>query len=136
MPSFLKYIEESGLGFCSFAHRSLAHLLMSLKSNERLRAICSDHSRQISDCEQIPQVAHIKRATVSGLLRSLMTNEGLSALRSGHSLIFGYYQVGNTSSRKITEFKQLGPWLALGWVTIQAQWAPKVYPFFPKIVNF
>ena len=29
------------------------------------------------------------------------------------------YQVGNTSSRKITEDKQLGPWLALGWVTIQ-----------------
>ena len=29
------------------------------------------------------------------------------------------YQVGNTSSRKITEDKQLGPWLALGWATIQ-----------------
>ena len=29
------------------------------------------------------------------------------------------YQVGNTSSRKITVVKQLGPRLALGWVTIQ-----------------
>ena len=29
------------------------------------------------------------------------------------------YQVGDTSSRKITEVKQLGPWLALGWVNIQ-----------------
>ena len=28
------------------------------------------------------------------------------------------YQVGNTSSRKIAEVKQLGPWIALGWVTI------------------
>ena len=30
----------------------------------------------------------------------------------------GQYQVGNTSSRKIIEVKQLGPWLALGWVAI------------------
>ena len=29
------------------------------------------------------------------------------------------YQVGNTSSRKNTEVQQLGPRLALGWVTIQ-----------------
>ena len=29
------------------------------------------------------------------------------------------YQVGNTSSHKNTEVKQLGPWSALGWVTIQ-----------------
>ena len=29
------------------------------------------------------------------------------------------YHVGNTSSRKITEVKQLRPRLALGWVTIQ-----------------
>ena len=29
------------------------------------------------------------------------------------------YQVKNTSSCKITEVKQLGPQLALGWVTIQ-----------------
>ena len=26
----------SGLGICSFAHRSFAHLLISLKSNEQL----------------------------------------------------------------------------------------------------
>ena len=30
-----------------------------------------------------------------------------------------FYQVGNTSSRKITEVKQLGLRLALGWATIQ-----------------
>ena len=29
------------------------------------------------------------------------------------------YQVGNTRSRKNTEAKQLGPQLALGWVTIK-----------------
>ena len=29
------------------------------------------------------------------------------------------YQVGNTRSRKNTEVKQLGPQLALGWVTIK-----------------
>ena len=29
------------------------------------------------------------------------------------------YQVGNTSSQKNTEVKQLGPLLALGWVAIQ-----------------
>ena len=29
------------------------------------------------------------------------------------------YQIGNTSSRKNTKVKQLGPKLALGWVTIQ-----------------
>ena len=28
------------------------------------------------------------------------------------------YQVRNISSPEITEVKQLGPWLALGWVTI------------------
>ena len=52
-----------------------AHLLISLKSIERLWAIRSDRSRQMSDCEQIAQVAHIKRATVSESLRLLMTNE-------------------------------------------------------------
>ena len=32
---------------------------------------------------------------------------------------YSYYQVGNTSSRKMTEVQQLGPRLALEWVTIQ-----------------
>ena len=35
------------------------------------------------------------------------------------------YHVGNTSSRKITEVKQLRPRLALGWVTIQVDAAVK-----------
>ena len=30
-----------------------------------------------------------------------------------------YLHIGNTSFRKITDVKQLGPRLALGWVTIQ-----------------
>ena len=37
----------------------------------------------------------------------------------GEGAILGLYQVGNTSSRKNTEVRQLGPQLALGWVTIQ-----------------
>ena len=36
-----------------------------------------------------------------------------------NKFVLRLYQVGNTSSRKITKFKQLGPQLALGWVTIQ-----------------
>ena len=53
----------AGLGICSFAHS-----LRLLKSNERLWVICSDRSGQMSDCEQIAQVAHVKRATMSELL--------------------------------------------------------------------
>ena len=60
---------------CSKLIRSLAHLLISLKSNEWLWAILSDHSRQMSHCEQIAQVAQDKWATMSDSLRSLMINE-------------------------------------------------------------
>ena len=60
-----------------------AHSLVLLKSNERLWAIRSDRSR--TNCEQISQVTHIKRATVSELLSSLMTNERLWAISSGGS---------------------------------------------------
>ena len=55
-----------------------AHLLISLKSNARLWAIRSDRSRQMSNCEQIAQVAHDIWATVSDSLRSLMINERMS----------------------------------------------------------
>ena len=83
------FIEKTsnlpGLGIISFAHRSFAHSLRSLKSNERLWVIFSDPSRQMSDCEQIAQVAHIKRATVSELLRLLMKNERPWAIHSGCS---------------------------------------------------
>ena len=65
------------LGILSFAHRSCAHLLISLKSIERLWAIHSDRSRKMSDCEQIAQVDQDIWATMSELLRSLMTNERL-----------------------------------------------------------
>ena len=49
-----------------------AHLLILLKSNERLWAIRSDRSRQMSNCELIAQVAQDKWATMS---QSLMINE-------------------------------------------------------------
>ena len=48
--------------------------------NERLLAIPSDHSGQKSDCEQIAQVAHDKRATVSELLRSLDAHDKRAAV--------------------------------------------------------
>ena len=67
----LTRLLKPGLGIRSFAHSSFAHLLISLKSNERLWAIRSDRSRQMSDCEQIAQVAQRKWATVSESLRSL-----------------------------------------------------------------
>ena len=70
---------------CSFAHCSFAHLLISLKSNERLWAIRSDCSRQMSDHERIAQVAQRKWATVSESLRSLKTNEWPWAICSGRS---------------------------------------------------
>ena len=55
-----------------------AHSLSSLKSNERLWAICSNRSRQMSDPEQIAQVAQDKWATLSDSLRSLRGNEWMS----------------------------------------------------------
>ena len=72
----------------SFPHlliRSFVHSLILLKSNERLWAIHSDRSRQMSDREQIAQVAPDKWANVSELLRSLMTNEQLWVICSGRS---------------------------------------------------
>ena len=47
-----------------FAHLLIAHSL-----------ICSDCSSQMSDCEQIAQVAHVKRVTMNESLRLLMINE-------------------------------------------------------------
>ena len=65
------------LGIRSFAHRSFAQIaqfkwatvrdsLRLLRTNERLRAIRSDCSEQMSDCEGIAQVAHVKRVIRSG----------------------------------------------------------------------
>ena len=65
---------EAGLGIGSFAHHSFAHSLILLKSNERLWAIRSDRSRQMSDREGIAQVTQRKWATVSESLSSLKTN--------------------------------------------------------------
>ena len=44
----------------------------------RLGVIRSDRSRQMGACEQIAQVAHIKRVTVSDSLRSLRIHEQMS----------------------------------------------------------
>ena len=71
-----------GLGIRSFTHRSFAHSLISIKSNERLRAIRLDRSRQMSNHEGIAQR---KWATASELLRLLKTNERPWAIRSGRS---------------------------------------------------
>ena len=67
--------QRAGLEIRSFAHRSFTHLLISLKTNEWLWAICSNRSRQMSDRERITQVAHDKWATVSDSLRLLMINK-------------------------------------------------------------
>ena len=58
-----------------FAHSLIDHSLILLKSIEWLWAICSDRSRQMSDCERIAQVVQDKWATMSDLLRSLMIND-------------------------------------------------------------
>ena len=80
----------TGLGICSFAHRSFAHLLRSLRSNERLWAIRSDHSGQMSNCERIDQVTHDKRETVSDSLRLLrLINEQIARFLS-ESLICSF----------------------------------------------
>ena len=51
----------------------------------RSSLICSDCSGQMSDCEQIAEIAHKKWATVSKSLRSLMTKERLWMICSGGS---------------------------------------------------
>ena len=72
------HVCEAGLGIRSFAHRSFAHSLRLLRSNERLWVICSDRSGQMSYCDQKAQVTHDKWATISDLLRLLMINEQMS----------------------------------------------------------
>ena len=56
----------------------MSDLLKLLKTNERLRANRSGRSEEMSDCEQIAQVAQDKLGTVSDLLRSLRGNERMS----------------------------------------------------------
>ena len=87
------YHMRGGFQGWEFAHWLIAHLLISLKSNEGLWAIRTDRSRQMSDreiCsgrseemsnhERITQVAQDKWATLSDLLRSLRGNERMSDL--------------------------------------------------------
>ena len=65
-------LVSSRLGIHSFAHCPFAHSLRSLKSNERLWVLHWYCSGQMRDCERIAQVAHVKRATLSKSLRSLI----------------------------------------------------------------
>ena len=51
------------LAICLIQGWEFSHSLRSLKSNERLWAI---HSGQMSNCERIAQIAHVKRAICSG----------------------------------------------------------------------
>ena len=78
---------------------SFAYSLRSLKSNKQLWAI---RSGQMSNSEQIAQVAQVKSATVSELLRSLMTNEQQWAIRSGRSL-----KTSNLLRKPMSEFPTL-----------------------------
>ena len=70
--------------------------LILLISNERLWAICSDRSREMSNCERIAQTAHIKRATMSDSLRLLITKEQLWAIRSGRSPKMSKWEIRST----------------------------------------
>ena len=56
----------------------MSNLLRLLKTNERPWANRSGRSEEMSDREQIPQVAQDKWATVSDLLSSLRGNERMS----------------------------------------------------------
>ena len=73
--NFYIIVRTGNLLLRSSLIRSFAH---SLKSNERLWAIRSDRSRQMSDHEPIAQGAQRKWATVSNSLRSLRGNEEMS----------------------------------------------------------
>ena len=65
----------------------IAHSLKSLRTNERMWAIRSSSSGQMSDCERIAQVAHDKWANVSVSLWSLRTNERIAWFFLSKSLI-------------------------------------------------
>ena len=72
LENFYSWSTHTSKQGWEFSHSLIAHLLISLKSNERLRGIRSDRSRQ-------------KWATVSKSLRSHKTNERPWANPSSHS---------------------------------------------------
>ena len=76
------YHMRGGFQGWEFAHWLIAHLLILLKSKEGLWAIRTDRSRQMSDREQIAQVAQRKWATMSESPISLRGNERPWANRS------------------------------------------------------
>ena len=97
------YIFEdipAGWGMCSFAHRSFAHVLKLLRTNEQMWGIRSGCSGQMSDCERIAQVAHDKWANVSNLLRSLMINERMSCFFEWIAHLLFCSQKTSTCSKK------------------------------------
>ena len=67
----IRSAKKSGRRIRSFAHRSLAHCSFAQIAQIKwaLWAICSDRSGQMSNCERIAQVAHVKRVTMSESLR-------------------------------------------------------------------
>ena len=66
--------------FAQIKWRTVSDSLRLLKTNERPWANHSGCSRQMSNHEQIAQVAHEKWATLSDSLRSLMINKRMSDL--------------------------------------------------------
>ena len=86
-------LNRAGNSLICSSLRSFDHSLILLKSIERLWAIRSDCSRQMSDCEWIAQVAQDKWAIVSKSLKSLMTNEQLWAIRSGGSWLMSKWVI-------------------------------------------
>ena len=86
-------LNRAGNSLICSSLRSFDHSLILLKSIERLWAIRSDCSRQMSDCEWIAQVAQDKWAIVSESLKSLMKNEQLWAIRSGGSWLMSKWVI-------------------------------------------
>ena len=69
---------RSDAHFAQIKWATVSDLLRSLKTNEWPWATRSGRSEEISNREQITQVAQDKWSTVSNWLRSLMINEGMS----------------------------------------------------------
>ena len=83
-------------GFCSFPPFKAKNQIAPVA----LRSVAFSFLK--SDCEQIPQVALNKRATVSNLLRLLITKEQQWAIRSCHSLKKSNWAIGSKKNEQIT----------------------------------
>ena len=83
-------------GFCSFPPFKAKNQIAPVA----LRSVAVSFLK--SDREQIPQVALNKRATVSNLLRLLITKERPWAIRSCHSLKKSNWAIGSKKNEQIT----------------------------------